>query len=108
MRVAGRLMQLERLEHAATDEHFQGNQASLPIDLVELVRHYEQVTYVFQVQKNDLTSFLKVGSLSEAQSPSSDEGDSSFALFSLMLFFFMLNSWRRMRNHDRAPEYVDE
>ena len=43
MRVAGRLMQLERLEHAATDEHFQGNQASLPIDLVELVRHYEQV-----------------------------------------------------------------
>lgn len=43
MLVAGRLMQLERLEHAATDEHYQGNQASLPMDLVELVRHYEQV-----------------------------------------------------------------
>jgi hypothetical protein len=54
MRVAGRLMQLERLEHAATDEHYQGNQASLPTDLVELVRHYEQVFLCVSSSKNDL------------------------------------------------------
>ncbi len=58
MRVAGRLMQLERLENAATDEHYQGNQASLPLDLVELVRRYEQVLLCISSckKKKNLTS----------------------------------------------------
>ncbi len=57
VRVAGRLMQQERLENAATDEHYQGNQASLPLDLVELVRHYEQVLLcASSCTKKNLTS----------------------------------------------------
>lgn len=43
MRVAGRLMQLERLEHASSKLHYQGNQASLPSDLADIIRHYQQV-----------------------------------------------------------------
>jgi hypothetical protein len=43
MRVAGRLMQLERLEHASSELHYQGNQASLPPDLIDIIRHYELV-----------------------------------------------------------------
>jgi hypothetical protein len=45
MRVAGRLMQLERLEHAASEVQYQGNQASLPTDLIDIVRRYEQVLH---------------------------------------------------------------
>ncbi len=45
MRVAGRLMQLERLEEAASEIQYQGNQASLPTDLIDIVRRYEQVLH---------------------------------------------------------------
>jgi hypothetical protein len=54
------------------------------------------------------SDILQVGSPFQTQVPSSDGGDSSFALFSLMLFFFMISSWRRMRNNNDAPDYVAE
>jgi hypothetical protein len=47
MRVAGRLMQLERLEQAPSDVQFQGNKESLPPDLIDLFRRYEQVLFSF-------------------------------------------------------------
>ena len=47
MRVAGRLMQLEKLEQAASEVQFQGNKASLPSDLIDLFRRYEQVTHSY-------------------------------------------------------------
>ena len=47
MRVAGRLMQLERLDHAVSEVQYQGNQASLPPDIVDLIRRYQQVRCCF-------------------------------------------------------------
>ena len=57
MRVAGRLMQLERLEHAASEVQYQGNQASLPTDLIDIVRRYEQVLH-YQPKKFAFLMFL--------------------------------------------------
>ncbi len=102
MRVAGRLMQLERLEQAPSDVQFQGNKESLPPDLIDLFRRYEQV--LFFIQQIGVPNFLKVGALFQVQPSSNEGGDSSFALFSLMIFLFMLSSWRRMRNTDNAAE----
>jgi hypothetical protein len=50
MRVAGRLMQLDWLEHSVSHLQYQGNEASLPPDLVDIVRHYEQVISHFSRQ----------------------------------------------------------
>jgi hypothetical protein len=108
MRVAGRLLQLERLEHALSDVQYQGNQASLPPDIVDLVRRYEQVHPCISTAESVPLMFFQVGTLVQAQAPTPDGGDSSFALFSLMLFLFMLSSWRRMRNSGHAPEYEAE
>jgi hypothetical protein len=45
MRVAGRLMQRERFERASSELQYQGNQRSLPPDLIEIIRHYQQVSH---------------------------------------------------------------
>jgi hypothetical protein len=106
MRVAGRLMQLERLDRTSLEFQYQGYQRSLPTDIIDIIKRYQQVC-LFLSAMNYSQMFYKVGSPFQAQVPSSDGGDSSFAIFSLMLFLFMLSSWRRMRNNN-APEYMAE
>lgn len=68
MRVAGRLMQLERLERAASEVHLQGNKASLPIDLIDLFRRYEQVAHFYLAKLASLIVFLGWHALPSASS----------------------------------------